>query len=137
MRIVNELLLRQFGGPGPCEFCRKLVRRRECHHVYTRGAGRLDLRLNLIALCATFSGGDNCHDAAHNGAIMRCDLLAVVAAREGCNQVDIEAIVFLFRRLPRNPSEADVARELAGLNLGQRGLAERCLSEAGIRRIAG
>ena len=77
-----------------CEFCSRF-RSVVGHHLHSRGAGRIDLPLNLIGLCA------ECHQAVHDGHILRADLLAVVAQREGLMQQDIEAEVYRIRRLPK------------------------------------
>lgn len=101
MRIVDEKTLALFRGPGQCEFCKKVVSRREPHHIFSRGAGRLDVAINLVSLCAAFAGGDNCHAAYHNGDIARYDLLAIVAYREGRLQHEIEAEIWRLRRLDK------------------------------------
>lgn len=49
MRIVNDKLLALFRGPK-CEFCWD-YNALQCHHVYPRGGGRLDIRENLVCLC--------------------------------------------------------------------------------------
>lgn len=102
MKIVNEELLNRFRGPGVCEWCKRRVSAREPHHVFTKGFGgarRLDVPINLIALCATFSGGLNCHDQFHTGQILREDLLAIVAKRERTTQQAIQEEIWRLRRL--------------------------------------
>ncbi len=81
-----------------CEWCKKRVRRREPHHIFSRGSGRIDHRYNLISLCAVFSGGSNCHHEVHQGHILRESLLAIVAQREGVSQTDIRATLLRLRR---------------------------------------
>lgn len=101
MKIIDEATLDLFRGPGLCEVCGKLVISREPHHLYCRGigsGGRLDIRINLIALCAVFSGGDNCHARAHRGEIKRESLLEIVARREGTTSSSIEEEVWRLRR---------------------------------------
>jgi hypothetical protein len=56
------------------------------------GGGRLDIRINLLALCW------QCHNEVHAGHIQRCDLLAIVAARENCLQADIVSEIARLRR---------------------------------------
>ena len=94
MRIVNEDLLAEFRRYQSCEWCGK-----RCwpdpHHVFCRGMGggsRLDIRINLLALCR------ECHSQVHGGEIRRIDLLMVVAGREN---VQIDAIVEEIWRLRR------------------------------------
>jgi hypothetical protein len=112
MRLVNESVLDLFRGPGRCEWCQRRVLRREAHHVFGKGAGRVDIPGNAAGLCAAFSGGLHCHHEFHAGHITRGDLLAVTAAREGCTQADIEHDVFLVRRLPQGTPLAEVYRRL-------------------------
>ena len=64
---------------------------------------------NLIALCETFTGGDNCHDSVHAGCILREDLLAIVAQREGVLQADIRERIDMLRRI--TPREYAAMRE--------------------------
>lgn len=98
MRIVDEKLLDRFRTAGKCEWCGQWFGCREPHHVFARGMGsgsRLDIRINLAALCLW------CHRSHHDGnRPLRCDLLAVVAKREGLLQADVEAEI---RRLIRAP----------------------------------
>ncbi len=100
MKIVDELLLESFRAPGRCEYCGHYCQRREPHHIFSRGMGggsRLDVRINLISLCPAFVGQE-CHNQYHAGHILRCDLLAIVAKREGRLQTDIEAEIYKLRR---------------------------------------
>jgi hypothetical protein len=102
MKIINDALLMQFRGPGACEHCKRWCRMRQPHHLYSRGCGggqRLDVLINLIALGSAFDC--NCHGRLHDGAIMRCDLLAIVAARENTTQDAIERTIYELRRAPK------------------------------------
>ena len=100
MRIIDETVLDQFRFAPKCEWCGRAPRRGvslEPHHIHGRGFGggsRLDVRINLAALCR------ECHQSHHDGhRPLRCDLQAVVAAREGRMQDDImEEIYELMRR---------------------------------------
>jgi len=83
---AEQAVLDLYRGPGKCSLCRKDVKRREPHHIVTRGAGGPSIPENLIALCATFSGGENCHDRVHSNSVRRLtkeDLLDLVAKRMG------------------------------------------------------
>jgi hypothetical protein len=109
MRVVDEPLLSEFRGPGTCEWCGREVVRREPHHIYARGmggGGRLDIRANLVALCAPFSGGDDCHDAAHDGRITKDELIAVVARREGVQPGAVRDEIFRLLRAPKADAPA-------------------------------
>ncbi len=112
MRIVCEKTLARFRGAGVCSWCKRHVSRREPHHVATRGhgsGGRLDLDINLVALCAVFSGGLDCHASHHAGHQPTTDdLLAVVAARERTTQDEIRRAVRDIRRLPKEAPRSAV-----------------------------
>lgn len=99
MRIVDETLLDVFRQSPRCEWCRLLTPTGcDPHHIHAKGfggGGRLDVAINLIALCR------ECHTLVHGGFILRRCLLAIVAQREGRLQDDIEAEIMLLRRLPK------------------------------------
>jgi hypothetical protein len=91
---IDEALLDRFRGRGRCEYCHRQCRNREPHHIRQRGIGgwsRVDVPINLISLGSAMPGDCNCHGRFHVGHIPRCDLLALVAAREGVLQGEIEA----------------------------------------------
>lgn len=92
MRIINEKLLRTFAGAGQCAWCGRYVSVRHAHHIHSKGAGRLDVCVNLVSLCPQD------HAGVHNGDLDRYDLLAVVAVREGLMQDEIEAVIHELRR---------------------------------------
>lgn len=78
VKIIDKELLAEFHRRGLCERCRQR-RKTEPHHVFGRGVGggtRLDIRLNLLALC------HDCHRLYHDGKVPRAELVAIVAARE-------------------------------------------------------
>ena len=95
MKIVDKKLLDGFREAWRCEWCDKPTPSGcDPHHIYSRGAGRLDVRINLIALCRED------HQAVHAGKISREDLLAIVARREGCLPEDITTAIWLMRADP-------------------------------------
>ncbi len=99
MRIIDNRLLAEFRSAGPCEVCAKWCRKREAHHIHTRGAGRLDVRINLIALGSTEQRQCACHRNA--ARIGRAAFLEIVARRE---QTTVDAIIeeiYRLRRLPQ------------------------------------
>lgn len=55
MRIVDTKLLKRMAEPGNCEVCRKYCKRREAHHIRSRGSGGSDIAINLISLGSTIS----------------------------------------------------------------------------------
>lgn len=82
----NPSIRKPFSAPGLCECCGvPCPESRECHHVFTRGAGGPDIRENLIGLCF------QCHRRFHDGHEPRREtMLAIIAEREGKT---VEAIV--------------------------------------------
>jgi hypothetical protein len=125
VRVINKKLLASFSGPGRCEYCKRFASDRDAHHIILRGHGggsRLDLRWNIISLCTTFAGGDNCHHLAHNGReITKVHLFAVVAMREDCNQDDIEGVLNAINLMPKSPREDEIKAKV--VNLTTSGLA--------------
>ena len=100
VRVVDDALLQWFRDAWRCEFCGHATKApTHPHHIYSRGAGRLDIRINLIALGGAFCC--NCHGLVHAGRIKREQLLKVVALRERTTPEVIEAEVFRIRRLPK------------------------------------
>ncbi len=101
MRIVDEKTLDLFRGVRTCELCGK-SRPCDAHHaVSTRGAGRLDISANLMSICRP------CHSAVDSRAgSERCK--QIVAAREGCTVADIEAVINMFRLLPKGRTKEQI-----------------------------
>lgn len=100
MRIEDKGLLREFALKRRCEYCGKTTPGvlADPHHLFARGmggGGRLDIRINLISLCRED------HNAVHAGHIMRTDLLALVAQREGTSQDEIRAEIARLRKAPK------------------------------------
>lgn len=110
MKVVNKALLAEFRTAGACEYCKRPCRAREPHHLFTRGAGQLDIRINLIALGSAFQC--TCHRERHDGNILHCDMLAVVAARENVLQDHITDVIHLLRRLPKKPRPWQIEEQL-------------------------
>ena len=112
MRIVNQSILAQFRTPGRCEWCRTACTAREPAHLFSRGAGRLDIAVNLVALGSTLAYQCPCHSDHHSGREPnRNDLLAIVAQRENVLQDDIVAAVHFLRAAPKDVTEREF-REL-------------------------
>lgn len=91
-------MLDLFRAAAECEWCGERNRGRlDPHHLFGRGVGggtRLDVRINLVALCR------QCHGKLHNGNIERAALLMVVAKRE---QMTVDAVEREYWRLWRKP----------------------------------
>ncbi len=62
------------------------------HHVFSKGAGRVDVAANLIGLCRA------CHNGVHAGTIKRDRLLTIVAKRERITVEEIQLTVWTLRR---------------------------------------
>jgi hypothetical protein len=108
MRIVDQPLLNSFKSPGFCCHCGKKVKSRDPHHLRSRGVGggnRLDIPLNIISLCSTFSGGDNCHQQYHDGKIKPEVLMQLVADREQMPLFILEGLLNWFQRAPKDSIE--------------------------------
>lgn len=102
MRVVNERLLATYRTPGPCEACGRWCERREAAHYYARGmggAGRMDVKENLLALGPVFACA--CHQNAHAGNIPRRTLLAIIAKREKMTVEALEEFLLALRRKSR------------------------------------
>ena len=103
MKVVNEELLAVFRTKRRCEFCHApSLGRLAPHHVHTRGAGRVDIAENLIALCPMFCGG-NCHAKVHDGKLSRPQMLEAVAKREKMAPEAITMKVYEIRRAEHCP----------------------------------
>lgn len=104
MRIVDDNLLDYFRSRPRCEYCgHASPGRLDPNHVYARGIGggsRLDVVLNLVALCPGWTGGQ-CHDKYHNGRISRAELWRIIETREGLEEGQAEAAVHRLLRTPK------------------------------------
>lgn len=95
MKLENNAALDFARGPGVCEWCKRHRADRDPHHIFSKGAGQVDIQSNIASLCR------GCHGLVHTGELDDDSILAVVAMREDCLQGDIEALVWLIRRMPR------------------------------------
>ena len=76
-RIRDRALLKQMRQEITyCERCGKQGHG-GCHHIKYKSQGGDDIRENLIRLCA------KCHRAIHDARYDRCELIEIVAKREG------------------------------------------------------
>jgi hypothetical protein len=86
MRVIDEKTLDRYRGPGECEICHKMCKRREPHHLRAKGmssGSRLDVDVNLISLGSSLSFECECHTKIHAGHISKQHILEIVARREG------------------------------------------------------
>jgi hypothetical protein len=113
MKIKNERTLDKFRTPRSCENCFKPCKP-DPHHLWQKGlggGGRIDLAINLIALCRV-----PCHMDLHAGLIERDTLLGIVARREGTSKSAIESVIDMIRRLPKDASQARIRDEIGTLD---------------------
>lgn len=96
---ADEDVLDQFRTLGRCEWCRKGCRKRVASHIYTRGAGRVDIPENLMGMCVS------CELSHHspNGKPSVKDMETVVALRMGIDPASIKDAVDAARLLPKPP----------------------------------
>jgi hypothetical protein len=101
LKVVDEALLTELRQARACGWCGAALHRPpEVHHVLGKGAGRVDIRGNLIPLGGAWDC--NCHGTIHDGnGPTRAQLLAVTAARDGTTAHAIEAEVYRIRRTPK------------------------------------
>jgi hypothetical protein len=91
--LKDEALLDRFRAAWRCEWCAKPTPSGcDPHHCFSRGAGRVDLACNLIAL------ERDCHNKAGTGQIPGDALLALVAKREGLQPAECRRRVNAVRR---------------------------------------
>ncbi len=97
MIVIDPDLLLAFRLKGRCEHCARSGPT-DPHHLFGRGFGggtRLDVRINLMALCS------DCHRQYHDGHILRCTLIALVERRERLQPGTLEGLIYELRRRPK------------------------------------
>lgn len=92
---INDDLLAAFARQNKCEHC-NCQGPVEGHHIFSRGLGggtRLDIPINLIAICR------RCHDGYHNRRDpTQAALLRIAARREGVTYNVAVDLMFRLRR---------------------------------------
>ena len=106
MQWIEEAILTLFRNEGLCDWCMLPCKQRDPHHTVIRrgtgGGSRIDLAINLTALC------HGCHLEHHAGhAPLKCDLMAVIAAREKIDQQTIKDVLRAIRDAPRSWSREE------------------------------
>lgn len=90
---VEAVILEPFRSFGKCEACGRWCWRRDPAHIFSRGAGKVTISENLVALCR------ECHQGNHAGQWpYRDDLLKIAAAREKTTPEAIRDLVHRLRR---------------------------------------
>src|ERR1700722_16465576 len=130
MMILDNACLEEFRSAGPCEFCRKPCRRRQPHHLRSRGHGayQIDAPWNLASLGQDFACG--CHVANHSGNEPTYLTLLTLVSMRLCRQrgetiysMDVEECADLFRRLSRKDHTEHVEAQIESLGAGARPMA--------------
>jgi hypothetical protein len=87
-------VLAEFRSPGLCECCGlPCPDGRDPAHIFSRGAGRADIRENMVSLSRL------CHTRSHAGqSPRRWRLLIIAARREGTRPKAIRDKVYQIRR---------------------------------------
>ncbi len=96
--IIDKHLLRDMSKPGRCENCnRPCPDGLDPHHLWSKGAGRVDLAPNIVSICR------DCHNGFHaSGKPSKTELVEIAAAREGMTPEEIEALVMAIRRMDKD-----------------------------------
>ena len=93
MKVINKALLAAFRASPRCELCRKPCPQGcDAHHIRSKGAGRVDVRCNLLAACR------ECHAGIHCGRPSWDELIDFVAHREYTTREAVIAEVDELRR---------------------------------------
>lgn len=131
MLVINPARLRRFRGKDRCELC---CRQSPCidgldpHHWKKRGLGggtRLDLSINLIAVCRI-----PCHNDCERGVIPEAYVLRKIAAREGTTPEAIVSVLDWVLALDKYSTDEAIKRSLRRLQGREaRSLAARTLQE--------
>lgn len=116
MIVKNELVLDEFRGVGPCEWCGISCLRDACH-IYSVGSGQLDCRWNLVAMGSFRQMACVCHRKHHDGGRpTQADLLGIAAKREGMTVAEITEKRNLLLRTPGPKNIRVVKRKKARLD---------------------
>lgn len=140
MRIENKRLLREFAKATRCDFCGRHTQGCDPAHLWSRGAGRLDIRCNLMSLCrglvidksGRISSWVSCHQDYDGGLIPKETMIGKKATIIGYSAADIEHVVLVLKRLPKDPRRDQVKEELRFMSKGGRALMVEELKEAGV-----
>ena len=90
MKIIDEAVLEMYRRKTRCEHCGRFCPTGlDPHHAIVKrgmgGGSRLDIHLNLVALCRGFTrnGWKSCHAEAERGEITIDAMAKIIARREG------------------------------------------------------
>jgi hypothetical protein len=135
MKIVNTPLIESYRTGGPCRWCNKKVRMRCAAHIFSKGAGQVDIKCNLVQLGMDALTDCPCHTYSHNGHPPTFDdLLAISAKDHRRRPEDIVQLIHFIRRLPKwTTAFGFVGAAKAQLDVHARALA--MLEYEGFRRI--
>lgn len=93
MKLADESLLNEFRAARRCELCRRGTPS-GCDpcHLMSRGAGRVDLRCNIVAACRA------CHQLSHTNPAVLAQMFEIAARRERMTVEQIRDVVHRVRR---------------------------------------
>lgn len=129
MNVPDPDTLASFRRGGRCELCGQPCMMLCGAHIWSKGAGRVDLPFNLVAVGMNPLVDCDCHVQSHCGILIpRERFLVVAAARERTTPRAITAVVHMLRRLPKNPRQAEIGYELNELEGESRRLAEKAIA---------
>ncbi len=101
MKLDRPEVRAEFTGRPFCEWCKRpAFGGTDCAHVFSRGAGWVDIFPNLVALCR------ECHSRQGNGGSPTpMMLLELAARREGMTAEEVREEVYRIRRLDKSGQE--------------------------------
>lgn len=128
MKIISETTLDEFRHAQRCEWCQTPCAGLDPHHYLIHrgfgGGSRLDIRPNLVALCR------GCHVKAERKDIIPSALLRIVADREQAMTCEVEAVVKLLWRLPKDATTLRIDAEVQRWTFAARALLWKTLALA-------
>ncbi len=132
MRIISPETLDRFRGPGRCSWCGKSCSTTEGHHWRSRGAGRLDIRINLLRLGSSLTFECPCHGILQGKKEHEAKVIELIAIREKTTPEAVETVVNMLLRLPKEPRPWQFAKEMEDMAYDSWSLAVKVFEEEGI-----
>ncbi len=116
MKIVNDDLIASYRKRGRCLWCSEMVNLCAAH-LFSKGAGQVDLPFNLISLGQNAVVDCSCHQDSHySQSPGRDKLLAINARLYKTTPQAIEDVVQWVRRLPKGSSRERVFEAMGELD---------------------
>jgi hypothetical protein len=108
--LKDDNALNEARNRDRCEWCGKTTTwtRFQAAHIFTRGAGQVDIPENLLGLCCWCHAADQDAGGKMSKLLMQivsghreCLLAFVCGGEDSCDWSDIAENVFAVRRLPK------------------------------------